>query len=51
MSLLFGIGVVIGICIVITAVVLGLTYLMFSGLGVLGRGIVGGLKNAYRRWA
>ena len=49
MSLLFGIGVVIGVCIVITAIAVGLTYLMITGLSVLGRGVVGGLKNAYRK--
>ena len=49
MSLLFGIGVVIGLVVVITAVALGVTYLLFSGLGVFGRMIVGGLRNGYRR--
>ena len=49
MGILFGIGVVIGLVVVITAVALGVTYSLFTGLTILGKMIVGGLRYTFKR--
>ena len=45
MGLLFGMGVVIGICIVVTAVCVGMTYFAISGLYLIAKPLVSKLKG------